>query len=58
MNVYSIEAGWELLHSLSFDSYDIRHACFSPLDDRIVSCHRNGEVIVWNTESGEQIHVI
>lgn len=36
MNIYVVEEEWKLLHSLIFDGLDIRHACFSPLDDRIV----------------------
>jgi len=49
MNLYTIE-DWQLKSSLRFDGLDIRYACFSPSDDRIVSCHRNSEVIVWDTE--------
>jgi len=46
---------WILSLDLEYDRLDIRHTCFSPDSERIVSCHRNGEVVVWKRETGDRL---
>lgn len=50
MRVYECES-WTVLKTFRYDGLDIRHCCWSPDNKKIVSCHRNGEVVEWLFET-------